>query len=200
MIQGDGASRDELDVTTAKCYVRNRTSNVRDANNFTQMVWRDSEKIAFGVRSPWVVAWYCKGGNKPAVGDTGSAASYRKNVARTCIVGGMNVCYNRLALNAHNDKRKRHENTPNINKYDEAARAIQKFMDAEGFKGVMPNTNDRPEAFRDCAQNQFTMTDKKKVEFLSTGENGADFATDYWYSQGNANINYVTGKVIANGS
>jgi len=88
------------------------------------MVWRNSEKIAFGVRSPWVVAWYCPGGNTPAPGTSGSGAAYEKNVARTCIVDGMNVCYNKLALQAHNDKRLNHENTPPMSTDFDAAKAI----------------------------------------------------------------------------
>jgi len=104
-VRGDASIRGPMDSTEAKCFIVKSERELNNADNFTQMIWRGSEKIAFGVKAPWVVAWYCKGGNTPRPGTTGSAASSEKNVARTCIVEGMNVCYNKIALKAHNDKR-----------------------------------------------------------------------------------------------
>jgi hypothetical protein len=193
---GDASVRGTFDQTSAKCWIRNNSMKAANADNFSQMVWRDSERIAFGVRAPWVVAWYCDGGNTPRPGKAGSAASYEKNVARTCIVGGMNTCYNKLALKAHNDKRKMHEDTRALNANDDAAKAIQKIMDVEGFDGTMPLARNRPENFRDCTQNTYVMADTSKIEQLSSGADGLDFATESWYDLGNAQIDYMTGKPL----
>ena len=78
------------------------------ANRFTQMIWKDVKKVGFGVKSPWAIAWYCPKGNQPPVGETGSADTYKKNVKKTCIEKGMNVCYNKMAVKAHNDERLKH--------------------------------------------------------------------------------------------
>jgi hypothetical protein len=88
------------------------------------MVWLSSKKVAFGVKSPWVVAWYCPKGNTPAVGETGSTAAYKKNVMNTCVKNGINTCYNKFALAAHNAKRLMHKDTPPMGPYDDAAKAI----------------------------------------------------------------------------
>lgn len=117
------------------------------ANRFTQMVWAGSERVAFGVKSPWVVAWYCAKGNEPAVGQSGSPAAYKENVKETCIENGMNVCYNQAALLAHNTKRALHQDTGPLSIYVEAAAAIQAEMDATTFAGVMPAASDRREKF-----------------------------------------------------
>jgi hypothetical protein len=87
------------------------------------MVWKGSKKVAFGVKAPWVVAWYCPGGNLPRPGVTGSTAAYDKNVKNTCVTEGMNVCYNKLALKAHNAKRLNHRAQP-LSTYPAAAKAI----------------------------------------------------------------------------
>jgi hypothetical protein len=50
----------------------------------------------------------------------------------------MNVCYNKLALKAHNLKRLAHKDTPPLGPYDAAAKAIQAFMDKPNFNGKMP--------------------------------------------------------------
>lgn len=93
------------------------------------MIWENSTKVGFGVKSPWVVAWYCPKGNEPKVGDTGSTDAYKKNVRKTCIENGMNICYNKFALKAHNDKRLLHKDTPPMETNVEAAKAIQAILD-----------------------------------------------------------------------
>jgi hypothetical protein len=35
------------------------------SDQFTQLVWKGNESVGFGIRANTVVAWYCKGGNKP---------------------------------------------------------------------------------------------------------------------------------------
>jgi len=64
----------------------------------------------------------------------------------------------------------------------------------------MPIATERPAQFRDCAESTYTMTDSSKIEQLSSGVNGSDYATDFWYSQGNSQINYSTGKPNAGGN
>jgi len=113
-----------MSATFDSCYIRKDKRQVRLSNDFTQMVWKGAKKVAFGVKSPWVVAWYCPKGNTPAPGMTGSNAAYELNVKNTCVIGGMNVCYNRLALKAHNLKRLNHKDTPPMGAYDAAAKAI----------------------------------------------------------------------------
>jgi hypothetical protein len=97
--------------------VKRKPALTEKSNRFTQLIWGASTKVAFGVKSPWVVAWYCPGGNKPDVGETGSAAAYKANVKKTCIENGVNVCYNKAALKAHNKKRLLHEDTPPLTTY-----------------------------------------------------------------------------------
>jgi hypothetical protein len=57
-----------MNASKQTCYTHNGRLNIRKANDFTQMVWKSAKKVAFGVKSPWVVAWYCPKGNTPAVG------------------------------------------------------------------------------------------------------------------------------------
>ena len=78
--------------------------------------------------------------------------------------------------------------------YAEAAKEIQKIMDEDSFAGLMPPVAKRPKAFRDCAQSVYALQDLTKVGLLVRGEGGVDLATEYWYSQGDKNIDYRTGK------
>jgi len=155
------------------------------------MIWASTKKVAFGVKSPWVVAWYCPAGNDPAVGETGSPAAYKANVKKTCIEKGMNVCYNDKALVAHNAKRLLHQDTEPLELDAKAAAAIQSAMDAPDFDGVMPAPADRGNAdFLDCAESIFTEDDDAKISEVA----GSDVATKAWYDQGNALIDYATGR------
>jgi hypothetical protein len=101
-VSGDASKRDTMNKTENKCYIQKNRAMEISANKFSQMVWLSSKKVAFGVKSPWVVAWYCPKGNTPAVGETGSTAAYKKNVMNTCVKNGINTCYNKFALAAHN--------------------------------------------------------------------------------------------------
>ena len=51
----------------------------------------------------------------------------------------------------------------------------------------------------DCAQSIYTIEDIGKKNLLDKGENGLDFATEYWYTQGEKNFDYSTGKVKTGG-
>lgn len=42
-----------------KCYVSSAFNAKRRSDDFGNLVWKSAETVAFGVKSPWVVAWYC---------------------------------------------------------------------------------------------------------------------------------------------
>jgi len=72
---------------------------------FTQMVWKNTSKVGFGVRGKWVIAFYCL-----QKGNVGIPADYKANVGEECMkTGEYNKCYAKLALAAHNKKRGFHE-------------------------------------------------------------------------------------------
>jgi len=71
------------------------------------MVWKSAETVAFGVKSPWVVAWYCSN-TFPATLKDRTTSDRKANVLKTQIVNGYNAAYNRLALNSHNKMRSQH--------------------------------------------------------------------------------------------
>jgi len=194
LVGGDAAKREAYgrDETTVVCWVKTAKAMEAKSNEFTQMIWAASSRVAFGVKSPWVVAWYCPKGNDPAIGETGSKAAYEANVRTTCIEGGINVCYNDRALQAHNDKRLLHQDTPRLSMYEGAARAIQAIMDEPGFNGVMPAESERDLEFQDCAQSIFveTSSDEAMIEEVAT----TNVATDTWYNQGNVAMDYSTGR------
>jgi len=78
--------------------------------------------------------------------------------------------------------------------YPEAARAIQRIMDEDKFAGAMPPARQRPAEFQDCAESVYALTDAAKIPMLARGENGLDLATEYWYREGDAAIDYLTGR------
>jgi phage gp16-like protein len=73
------------------------------SDKFTQMVWKGTAKVGFGIKGKWVIAWYCDKGS------TGNNADFKQNVGEKCEKDGVNTCYNEIALKAHNVKRKEHE-------------------------------------------------------------------------------------------
>jgi len=101
-----GAIKAEL-VAGTKCFVKNEMLGRRRSTGFENMVWKSAETVAFGVNSPWVVAWYCSN-TFPATLKARNAADRKANVLKTQIVNGYNSAYNRLALGAHNQKRSAH--------------------------------------------------------------------------------------------
>jgi len=84
--------------------------------------------------------------------------------------------------------------------YEEAAKAIQAIMDEDTFTGRMPARDKRGPAFRDCAESLFTLQDLAKLSLLARGENGKDLATEFWYTTGDKNIDYRTGKPVPGGN
>jgi hypothetical protein len=73
-------------------------------------------------------------------------------------------------------------------------------MDEDSFRGLMPAEGARDAKFKDCAESIYTIQDLTKVNLLARGENGLDLATEYWYSQGDKNIDYRTGRAIVGGN
>jgi len=61
---------------------------------FTQMIWNDNDKVGFGVKGKWVVAWFCPGGNTPE----DSQQAFVDNVNDVCLFEGYDRCYNKMAL------------------------------------------------------------------------------------------------------
>ena len=88
------------DATAAK---KDKAKKAQEA--FTQLVWLSSEKVGFGIKDEYVVAWFCPAGNE------GSAHDYVENVNPVCIVDGYNRCYNNMALKYHNQMRALREDT-----------------------------------------------------------------------------------------
>jgi hypothetical protein len=194
MITGDNPRRlaDEKDLSKYRCFVKKKEARLVESNRFTQMIWAEGKKVAFGVKGPWVVAWYCPAGNKPAVGEPGSAAAFKLNVKKTCIENGMNACYNTMALKAINEKRLLHQDTDPLIIYDAAAEAIQAEMDKPGFAGVMPAESARPKEFQDCAESIYTEASDLPAELAAVAT--TNVAIETWYAEGDAAIDYATGK------
>jgi len=102
---------------------KEKESALRDQENFTQLLWKSTTKVGFGIKGNDVVAWYCSKGN------TAPAQSYVDNVSDVCMVDGMNRCYNRLALGFHNEKRALRRDTNALALDAAIAKKIQTEMD-----------------------------------------------------------------------
>jgi len=66
-------------------FENNKAKNQYDTTTsdaFTQLVWKQTETVGFGIRDNTVVAWYCKGGNTPR-----TASAFMQNVSRVCVQG-----------------------------------------------------------------------------------------------------------------
>ena len=80
-----------------------------NSDQFTQVVWKGTGRVGFGIRDKTVVAWYCERGNWPR-----TESAFRKNVQKNCIEGNKkdktewNICYNERQLEAHNGYRTIH--------------------------------------------------------------------------------------------
>jgi glutaredoxin 2 len=48
-----------------------------ESNEFTQMMWKASTSVLFGIKGKYAVAWFCPKGNSPV----GSQIAYVKNVS-----------------------------------------------------------------------------------------------------------------------
>lgn len=85
------------DYDPATGLVRSETASNQDKMlKFTQMVWRNTSKVAFGVQGDIVIGWYCD-----AKGNVGGAEDYKVNVGELCDKDTYNSCYAERALKAH---------------------------------------------------------------------------------------------------
>lgn len=73
------------------------------ADDFTRMVWRSTSNVSFGIKGRYVYARYCS-----QKGNTGDKDNYIANVKKDCIKNGVDVCFEKAALDAHNEKRAKH--------------------------------------------------------------------------------------------
>jgi len=89
------------------CWMRPQWHSSSRSANFENMVWKSAETVAFGVRSPWAVAWYCRQPYPKAL-RARTETDRKANVLQTQIVNGYNAAYNKVALRTHNEKRARH--------------------------------------------------------------------------------------------
>lgn len=151
------------------------------AYKFTQMVWRSTGKVGFGVRGKWVVAWYCE-----VQGNTGGPSGFRANVGKTCVVEGINECYTDRALAAHNLRRGYHESKA-LTLDKAGSKALQALMDDPAFTGSISS---RPTIATECAESVFTQDAPAKVATLAT----SDDATIGWY-EGKKFWNFKEGTV-----
>jgi len=86
-----------LDYNPDTGLVRSETASNQDKMlKFTQMVWRNTSKVAFGVKGDIVIAWYCD-----AKGNVGGAEDYKVNIGALCDKEIYNSCYADRALKAH---------------------------------------------------------------------------------------------------
>jgi hypothetical protein len=73
------------------------------ADAFTRMVWKATTKVSFAIKGRWVYARYCS-----VEGNKTPATNYLTNVKEDCLKDDVDVCFQRAALKAHNQKRARH--------------------------------------------------------------------------------------------
>lgn len=138
---------------------------------FTQLLWKDSISVGFGLKGKYVIAWYCPKGN------TGDKANYKKNVGTLCTptAGDANNCFNENALKAANAHRKIH-GSPALTNDLTSAKTIQNLMDVGGYKSgklVLPS------AYAACGQIHYTynLQSTKAASIVMT----TNIAVDTWY-------------------
>jgi hypothetical protein len=123
----------------------NSASNTDKMLKFTQMVWKNSSKVGFGVKNNMVIAWYCD-----AKGNVGGADDFKANVGARCDKDTYNKCYAERALKAHKLKRKYHEaHTPEIKLDIANSKELQLAMNANNYDGAAPS------AKTDCSDSMF---------------------------------------------
>lgn len=156
------------------------------AEKFTNMIWKASTEVGFGIKGRFVIAWYCEdAGNEPS----GYGPKWKENVARDCDDDGVNTCYVEHALKEHNKLRAEHRGGGALLPHESASRAIQREMDRDDFDGTPISVDDRG-VFRECGQNVFTETSTDAARRLAVTE--TDVATKAWYA-GQAWYDFDTG-------
>ena len=106
----------------------------------------------------------------------GSMATRRTNIGKLCIKNGMNECYNKMALEAHNTAREKHQGYIPLKLDVDIAKAIQAQLDKPGFAGTIAEADKGK--YASCGENMFGLTDLTKLsDVLLT-----NIATDEWYT------------------
>jgi hypothetical protein len=151
---------------------------------FTQMVWKNTSKVGFGVRGKWVIAFYCE-----QKGNVGIPADYKANIGAECMkTGEYNKCYAKLALAAHNKKRGFHELAKFQLTLDESmSKNLQNAINSNTYKGEVITSPQLPAT---CSDNIFELADPAKLATLAT----SDEATEYWY-RGKIYYDYKKGAI-----
>lgn len=150
-----------------------------EQENFTQLIWRSSTRVGFGVKGDWVVAWFCD-----AAGNTTPAQNYVDNVNDVCVVKGYNRCYNKMALKFHNQKRALHKDTKFLALDAAIATKIQLEMDKPGFAGAISDKG----SYGACGSSVFEQAISSKVAAVGT----SNAASERWYA-GESEYSYVNG-------
>lgn len=146
----------------------NSASNNDKMLQFTQMVWKNTNKVAFSVKGEMVIAWYCE-----AKGNVGGGEDFKLNVGARCDKDTYNSCYLKRALAAHIIKRKWHEaDVPEIKADYDGSRALQQAMNVNNYAGAAPS------AKTDCSDSVFEQTDPEKMANFML----SDDATEALYS------------------
>ena len=79
----------EYDPTTGKQKATGDKTLWPKMMKFTQMVWKNTSKVGFGVKNDQVVAWYCE-----AKGNVGTAEDFKANVGEPCVGTTVTKKYN----------------------------------------------------------------------------------------------------------
>jgi uncharacterized protein YkwD len=173
---------------------------------FTQMVWKRSSEVGFGIKGKYVVAQYCAEGNypdSPATFGMNVCNTQAKGGCKTCKNGGIanlgfSKCFNEEAAAAHNIYRETHKKTPGLKVDPEIAAAAQKVAETlvgNGLAGT-PEDERRFDGFKIvkaggtvCAENQFEASDEKEAKEASA-------STDFWYDK-KVFYDFKAGKEVA---
>jgi len=149
------------------------TSQKTLADAFTRMVWKGTTKAAFAIKGRWVYARYCS-----VEGNTGTTAAFITNVKQDCVKDDVDVCFQRAAIKAHNEKRARHKGGTPLTADPAASNYIQKVLATGNFKGEFIV----PSQFADCGVNVYKVTGTEAEIKAMEREKKAQKATDAWYS------------------
>lgn len=164
-------------------YEKGDTSKVgklKEYQKFARMIWAASTTAAFGLvhdkakENIWVVGYYCYAA--PMVDDhLLDISEIKKNVGQLCMVDGYNRCYNKRALERHNQWRESHSGFKPLVLDTGIAKAIQKQLMAKGFNGTI-QPKDRGQ-YTNCGENVYVLSDQTKLSQVPL----TNMATDFWY-------------------
>lgn len=171
-------NEDQYDYKTGKVKKGKDEAKMKE---YTQLMWKKSEKVGFGIKGKFVVAWYCPKGNTAGVKD------YKKNVCKKdgcklCLEDkagkkyGYDKCYNDLALERTNIDRGNHD-AKKVELSEDLAKEAQKH--AEKVSGAKAITKSDASVLKKCWENIYEL-DKAADEF-DLGD--TDMALKFWNSK-----------------